>query len=179
MTANDTGDYMGMRERRVMSLRAAGGRPQDRVVAFHIAWLFAAILFALYSAPAAAAQVAIIANKSVPVDSVSQSEVLEIYTGELREWKNGSPIVAYDLTAEGTVRDQFYEFIGRKSSRIKSIWMKNLLMGEGSPPESLKTEEDVLGRVAKTPGAIGFVRPEMANDSVKILAVVTPLTGSD
>jgi len=174
MAANDTGAFMGSRDRRVMPRRASGGHPEDQVVAFRIAWLLAAILFTLYSAPAAAAQVAIIANKSVPVDSVSQSEVLEIYTGELREWKNGSPIVAYDLTAEGTVRDQFYEFIGRKSSRIKSIWMKNLLMGEGSPPESLKTEEDVLGRVARTPGAIGFVRPEMTNDSVKILAVVTP-----
>jgi ABC-type phosphate transport system substrate-binding protein len=138
-----------------------------------------ATLITLYSAPAAAAQVAIIANKSVPIDSVTQSQVLDIYTGELRRWKNGSPIVAYDLTAEGTVRDQFYEFIGRKSSRIKSIWMKNLLMGEGSPPESLKTEEDVIGRVAKTPGAIGFVRPEMTNNSVKILAVVSPPPGSD
>lgn len=133
----------------------------------------------LCGAPAAAAQVAIIAHKTVPIDSVTQIQVLDIYSGEIRRWKNGTPIVAFDLTVEGSVREQFYQYLGRKSSRLKSIWMKNLLMGEGGPPESAKSEPEVLAKVARTPGAIGFVRPEVVDDSVKILAVVPGPGGRD
>lgn len=123
-------------------------------------------------ATATPAEVAVIANKSVPADSISQREVLDIYTGEIRQWKNGDPIVAHDMTKEGEVREAFYEFLGHKSSRVKSFWLKNLLMGEGSPPEPVESEEELLARVARTPGAIGFVRRDIADDSVKVLAVI-------
>ncbi len=124
-------------------------------------------------ATATSAEIAIIANKSVPADSISQRQVLDIYTGEIRTWNNGQPIIAHDMTQEGDVRETFYEYLGRKSSRLKSIWVKNLLMGEGSPPEPVDSEEKLVDKVAKTPGAIGFVRREMADDSVKVLAVIS------
>lgn len=143
-----------------------------------IGFVLTTILVALCYATATPAEVAVIANKSVPTDTISQREVLDIYTGEIRQWKNGEPIVAHDLTEEGEVRETFYEFLGRKSSRVKSIWVKNLLMGEGSPPESAKTEQEVLTMVAKTPGAIGFVRSDMADDSVKVLAIISDSNGS-
>lgn len=143
-----------------------------------IGFVLTTILVALCYATATPAEVAVIANKSVPTDTISQREVLDIYTGEIRQWKNGEPIVAHDMTEEGEVRETFYEFLGRKSSRVKSIWVKNLLMGEGSPPESAKTEQEVLTMVAKTPGAIGFVRSDMADDSVKVLAIISDSNGS-
>lgn len=124
------------------------------------------------------AQVAIIAHASVPVDSITKSEALDIYTGEIRQWQNGDPIVVLDLTEEGKVRDQFYKYLGRKPSRVKSIWLKNLLMGDGAPPEPADSAAEVLAKVAKTPGAIGFVQSDLANDSVKVLAIISETTGS-
>lgn len=118
------------------------------------------------------AEIAVIANKSVPTDTLSQRELLDIYTGEIRSWKDGQRIVPHDMTEEGKVREDFYRYLGRKSSRVKSIWVKNLLMGEGSPPEAVKSEAEVVSKVASTPGAIGFVREEMADDSVKVLALI-------
>lgn len=134
--------------------------------------LFATILLTAGFAANANAEVAIIAHKSVPTDSLSQRELFDIYTGEIRQWKNGDPIVAHDMTQEGSIRESFYKFLGSKSSRVKSIWVKNLLMGEGSPPESVKSEAEVVAKVASTPGAIGFVSSEYTGDSVKILAVI-------
>jgi ABC-type phosphate transport system substrate-binding protein len=51
-------------------------------------------------------------------------------------------------------------------------------MGEGSPPESVESEKELLARVAKTPGAIGFVRSDMTDDSVKVLAIISDSNGS-
>lgn len=128
---------------------------------------------ALCAATATPAEVAIVANRTVPADSLSQRELLDIYSGEIRQWDNGDPIVPHDMMEEGEVRETFYEYLGRKSSRLKSIWVKNLLMGEGSPPEPAGTEEELLTKVANTPGAIGFVRRELAGDSVKVLALIS------
>lgn len=149
-----------------------------RFSSHHMRFVCAAFLIVVCYATATPAEVAVIANKSVPADTISQREVLDIYTGEIRSWKNGDPIVAHDMTEEGDVRETFYEFLGRKSSRVKSIWVKNLLMGEGSPPESVESEEELLARVAKTPGAIGFVRSDMTDDSVKVLAIISDSNGS-
>ena len=40
-------------------------------------------------APSADAQVAVIANKSVPLNSIEQSELLDLFTGETSYWSNG------------------------------------------------------------------------------------------
>jgi ABC-type phosphate transport system substrate-binding protein len=76
------------------------------------------------------------------------------------------------------VREAFYGFLGRKSSRVKSIWVKNLLMGDGNPPEPVESEEELVAKVAKTPGAIGYVRRELADDSVKVLALISNSNGA-
>lgn len=132
----------------------------------------AATILTVCTLTSAKAQVAIIAHKSVPADSITQTEVLDIYTGEIRRWKNGDPITVLDMTAEGTVRDQFYKFLGRKSSRVKSIWVKNFLMGDGAPPLTVDSDAKVLAKVVETPGAIGYIRSELANDSVKVLSII-------
>ena len=52
------------------------------------------------------------------------------------------------------------------------FWMKNMLSGEGDPPEALSSESDMLSKVAKTPGAIGFVSEKIASSDVKILIII-------
>jgi ABC-type phosphate transport system substrate-binding protein len=126
----------------------------------------------LLAASASAQQVAIIANRSVPADSLSQREVLDIYSGDVRTWKNGVPVVPFDLSQDGVVRDTFYEYLGKKSSRMKSIWMKNLLMGECQPPRTVDNEIKLLDQVSATPGGIGYLSLQSVNDSVKVLTVI-------
>jgi ABC-type phosphate transport system substrate-binding protein len=132
----------------------------------------AATIIAAVVAVAAHADVAIIAHPSVPVDTITQDEALDVYTGEIRRWKNGELIVVIDLTEQGIVRDEFYKFLGLKSSRVKSIWVKNFLTGEGTPPLTAQTDAQVLAKVVETPGAIGYIRSDLANDKVKVLAVI-------
>jgi ABC-type phosphate transport system substrate-binding protein len=120
----------------------------------------------------ASAQVAVIAHKSVPVEEISRSELLDFYTGDIKSWSNGMSVVVLDLKPKGEVRDAFYKYLGKTSSRMKSIWMRNMLSGEGDPPESLQSEADVLKKVATTPGAIGFVRQSTVDEQVKTLMII-------
>lgn len=118
------------------------------------------------------AQVAVIAHKSAPVDEISRSQVLDFYTRDVRTWENGQAVIVFDLKPKSAVKNSFYNFIGKTSSRMKSIWMKNLLSGEGDPPKAFVSEQEMLENVANTPGAIGFISEDMAGSEVKVVAII-------
>ena len=122
--------------------------------------------------PASSQDVAVIGHPDVPAESVSVALVLDYFTGDRRRWENDSPVVPLDLQEPKDVRKTFYKSLGKSSSRMRSIWMKQKLSGEGEPPEAIRSEEELLLRVANTPGAIGFVRRDSVTESVKLLAVL-------
>jgi hypothetical protein len=47
-----------------------------------------------------------------------------------------------------------------------------MLSGEGDPPEPIDSEEEMLKKVAATPGAIGFVSQSKVSEDVKVLIVI-------
>jgi len=118
------------------------------------------------------AQIAIIAHKAVPEDTLSQALLLDFYSGEIKSWSNKVPVVVFDLKPVGETRELFYKLLGKTSSRMKSIWLKKLLMGEGEPPAALESEEEVVKKVAATRGAIGYVGKVKVTGEVKIITVV-------
>jgi len=131
------------------------------------------VAFVVGIVPSAWAGVAVIANDKVPVDSLSRAELLDMYSCDIQRWSNGIPVVLTELKTRGEVRDTFYAYLGKPPSRMKSLWLKRLLSGDGNPPESLDSEEEMLSVVRNTPGAIGFVSEARVDDSVKVLAVIS------
>lgn len=114
-------------------------------------------------------QVVVIAHKSVPVDTITKNALLDFYTRDIKKWSDGQPIFVFDLKPQSEVKTAFYNFLGKSSSRMKSIWLKKLLSGEGDPPQSMNSEEEQLKKVAATAGAIGFVSKAKVRENVKIL----------
>ena len=117
-------------------------------------------------------QVAVIAHKSVPIDKIKKSELLDFYTGDIKKWRDNQPVVVFDLKPRGEVKETFYKFLGKSSSRMKSIWLKKMLLGEGDPPDSMKLEKELLKKVATTTGAIGFVSQSQVSGDVKTLIII-------
>ena len=119
-----------------------------------------------------AQEIAVITHPDVPAETISKTLVLDFFTRDRRRWSNDQPVVPLDLQEPKEVRKTFYKALGKSSSRMRSIWMRLKLSGEGEPPEAIKSEEELLLRVANTPGAIGFVRRENVTEEVKLLTVL-------
>jgi len=117
----------------------------------------------------AQAQVAVIANKSVPVDEIDKSALIDYYVRDIWVWNNNEPVTVFDLKTKSDIKDKFYNFLGKSPSRMKSIWMKQMLSGEGKPPEALASENEMLEKVSSTTGSIGFISSSNATSDVKIL----------
>lgn len=130
------------------------------------------ILLAMTLAATAQAQVAVVANPSVKDEKVDSRTLLDIYTGDIKTWSGGEPIVLVDLKEKTAAKIAFYRFLGMSLSRMKSIWMKNMLAGEGSPPKSIESEEQLLQHVASTPGAIGYASLPMARQAAGVVTLL-------
>ncbi|MCI0699351.1 hypothetical protein L0337_46030 [candidate division KSB1 bacterium] len=129
----------------------------------------AAIVCLLTWATNSSGQIVVIAHKSVPMDTIKKSALLDFYTRDIKKWSDGQPVVVLDLKLQNGVKTKFYNYLGKSSSRMKSIWLKKLLSGEGDPPEAMNSEEELLRKVAATAGAIGFVSKAKVRENVKIL----------
>ncbi len=127
------------------------------------------MVFLLAGAANSWGQLVVIAHKAVPSDTLKKSELLDFYTCDIKKWSDGKPVVVFDLKAPSEVKMAFYRYLGRSSSRMKSIWLKKMLSGEGEPPEAMNSEEEVLAKVAATAGAIGFVRKSHVRKDVKVI----------
>ncbi len=128
------------------------------------------LLIALVSCIAlnAYGQVSVIANKSVSESTVSPAKLSSIYLLETTTWSNGKKIVVFDNSSD--VKKLFYDMIGKDQMNIRKEWMKKQLTGEARAPETLSSDEEVLKKVAATPGAIGYVKSSSVTGDVKVVA---------
>ncbi|MEM6783999.1 MAG: hypothetical protein AAF624_09745 [Bacteroidota bacterium] len=106
--------------------------------------------------------VAVVVHPDVPEISLDRSDLLDLYLGDVRFWDDGTRVVLFDQRRTTDVKESFYDYLGRSISRMKSLWLRRRLAGEGDPPEALASDDAVLTQVAETPGAIGFVRADRA-----------------
>jgi ABC-type phosphate transport system substrate-binding protein len=135
-------------------------------------YLFLILIASLFTCTSATAQVAVIAHSSVPVDTIEKIDLLDFYTGDIRVWQDENPVVVFDLKTKNDVKKSFYRFIGKSTSRMKSIWMKKMLAGESDPPMTMASEAEMLAKVASTPGAIGFISGVLVAENVKTLIII-------
>lgn len=129
--------------------------------------------FSFAGASTAIAQVAIVANKSVEIKDISIQEIIDIFSLEVIQWKNGREITPIEIKGNDATKSIFYDFLGRSSSDIKRDRLRIILAGEATPPLVFDTAEEVLDNIRTTPGAIGYVPGEIIPpESVHILLII-------
>jgi ABC-type phosphate transport system substrate-binding protein len=133
-----------------------------------IKWLCLALLWAT----GASGQVAVIAHKGVPLDTLSRAQLLDFYSCDIKYWNKALPVVVIDLKPQTEAKTLFYKFLGMPASRMKSVWLRKMLLGEGEPPAAMASEEEVLKKVASTRGALAFISMDQINTQIKTLLII-------
>ncbi len=129
------------------------------------------MIAALVCAARAQAQVIVIANPSVKADSVSKSDLRDVFTGNATSLPDGSRVVPILLKA-GTVQAEFLQaFIGKSDTAYRAGWRSLVFSGQASMPKSLDGDAAVVDFVAHNPGAIGYISKATPHEGVKVLTV--------
>jgi phosphate transport system substrate-binding protein len=116
---------------------------------------------------------AIIVNRDNPVENMSMTELRIIFLGERSHWPNGRRITLVMMETGQPERDAVVRDICRMSeSDLRRRYLQGLLTGEVLvSPKTLANPVGVRKFVFNVPGAIGYVRPEDVDDTVKVIRI--------
>lgn len=131
--------------------------------------IFSALLVAvsLLSAQANAGSIVVHPSNN---DTLSKDQVARIFLGKLKEFPSGETASPISLAENTDVTQKFVSDILKKSpAQLKSYWAKLIFTGQGEPPVMLSSEDELIKKVASTPGMIGFVSSD-APPGVKVVA---------
>src|ERR1700674_1390080 len=115
----------------------------------------------------------IIINKSNPVDDISLANLRKIFLAEQKYWPNGRRVTVVmrepGQTERAAVLRQVYRM---SSSDYARYFMHAEFTGEGQGvPKSLSSAAGVRKFVYNVPGAIGYVRADEVDGSIKVARV--------
>ena len=134
----------------------------------------------VYTVPRGAAraqapvEIAVIVNKSNPVNDVPLAELREYFRAERGHWPNGGGKVRVVMLDPGRpAREAVLRLIYNMSEKgYNSYFLSKKFRGEVlEEPRQQSSPTDVIKFVSFVPGAIGYVRPEEVDASVKVIRV--------
>jgi ABC-type phosphate transport system substrate-binding protein len=111
----------------------------------------------------------VIANKDVPVDSISAAALKDIYTGKTAYWEGGQSVVIAVLA--GNMDAALKEVSGMDASQFKTFWQRLVFSGRGQLPRKAENADSLVALVASTRGAIALAPADAGLKDVKILEV--------
>lgn len=129
------------------------------------------LLCTAWSPVSAADNFLIIAHPEIPVDSLSQKMVADIYQGYKGKWADGQTIKVVMLK-QGATHEAFSRSVVHLSpAKLKRLWKKVIFSGSGIAPKILRSEEKCVNYIAATRGAIGYINPATSFAGVKVIDI--------
>lgn len=118
-----------------------------------------------------AGSVIVIANKDVPLTSITTDELQRIFLGKKTTWNGGKKIVPICLK-NGRSHESFVtSFMDMNPSQFDIFWRQAIFIGTGRPPKLLADEADVVQFIMTTPGGVGYIDSDTRHDMVKTIVV--------
>jgi ABC-type phosphate transport system substrate-binding protein len=116
---------------------------------------------------------AIIVNRDNPIENISMNELRTVFLGERSHWPNGRRITLVMMEPGQPERDTVVRDVCRMSdSDLRRRYLQGLLTGEVLvSPKTLASPVGVRKFVFNVPGAIGYVRREDVDDTVKVVRI--------
>ena len=115
----------------------------------------------------------VVVHPSVRGTWISRASLQALFTGKSDRWGDKSSARPVDQSVKTPVRHAFTtSVLGRSMGEIQRYWQDRVLAERVFPPPIKSSDEEVLGFVAATVGAVGYVGPDVAiPQGVKVISV--------
>ena len=119
---------------------------------------------------AQAADLKVIANRSLTVSAVSADELKAIFLVTKTSLTGGH--VEPVLEKAGSTHEAFLrQYLGKTDAALNIYYRSLVFTGKAFMPKTLDSDADVAAYVAKTKGAIGYVRADTSAPGAKEIAI--------
>lgn len=85
------------------------------------------------------AEIAIIANKSVSIVSITEAQAAAIFLSQLDVLEDGTQLIPVDQKDDQETRSMFYAKVIKKgAAQLNAYWSRKVFSGEGQPPKKVE-----------------------------------------
>lgn len=119
----------------------------------------AAVLLTVASvAHSARAEVEVITSPDRAEVVLDRSLLRALFTMRVRQWPDGTAARVFVLPDNAATHDRFCrEILGTYPYVLRNTWDRGVFTGTGFAPERVGSEAEMLDKVRRTRGAIGYV----------------------
>ncbi|MEW5682095.1 MAG: hypothetical protein AB1780_06920 [Pseudomonadota bacterium] len=115
--------------------------------------LLLVMLLSTFSVPAAT----VLAHPSVPLDSLTQAQLRNIFSLRQTLWPDGTPVRVIVMPVDTELHQRFCrEQLRLFPYQLNNIWDKHSFSGTGRRPEQAADAVTMLQLIRSIPGAIGY-----------------------
>ncbi|MEW6709388.1 MAG: hypothetical protein AB1403_06130 [Candidatus Riflebacteria bacterium] len=115
--------------------------------------------------------VIVIVNNSVAQTEISAKDLSNIFLGKKKSWDGGQKAVPVTLESGPTHENFMKTYLKKSASQFSTFWKQAIFTGQGIPPKSVNSENDVVKFVSENEGAVGYILSSTPHDNVKTIAV--------
>ena len=116
-------------------------------------------------------EIIIIANKDVPKNELSRTELKDIFLGKIKMWDDNYSLNISIRTNSVIFKEFTLEYMNCTPSFFISQWKTLIFTGRAVFPKRFNSREKIIAYVASTRGAIGYIESSSGLENVKIIKI--------
>lgn len=142
-----------------------------------MAWLRHSLLLVLLglawpSLAVAAESPLLVAHPDVHTTHLTRDTTRAIFAMRQRTWPDGQAVRVFVLSNDSTVHGRFAkERLAVYPHQLQLAWDRMVFSGTGQAPTRVYSQVEMRGRIASTPGALGYLEREYLDDSVQVVTM--------
>ena len=140
--------------------------------AIRIAAVAVAVAWPPEAQPAKETPFVVIVNKANPVRTLPLLELRRLFMKQTRMWPHAESVVPVDWDATSPNREAFSRLVLARTVReMGDYWVQQGVTQGLTPPSTQRSSRAILRFVASVAGAIAYVPPADADDTVAIVKI--------
>jgi ABC-type phosphate transport system substrate-binding protein len=118
-------------------------------------------------------RLAVIVHPKAPVSSLSEDDLVAIFTMSRRRWSDGETIIVFNMNPGTGTRVQFDQSVlGMTPDQAARFWIDRRIRDGGASPLKTPNALTMLKVIASLPRSIGYVPEAQLGQAVKVVARV-------
>lgn len=118
----------------------------------------------------AQAEIAVIVDSSVTVDSANAEQLQRLYLGKPSSIQASTRLTPVDQKKGSSLRGEFAEkVLGKTEAELSRYWSRLMFSGKGQPPREYDGDGEVIKEVTGNPGAVGYIDAAAVTEDTKVI----------
>ncbi|WP_231383568.1 substrate-binding domain-containing protein [Methylobacter luteus] len=111
-------------------------------------------------------------NRANQQNTISRNGLSAIFKMRLLRWNDGSAVTVFVLNDDDQLHRQFCkQILNVFPHQMRRNWNKLVFSGSGQAPILVESKEEMIEKIANTPGSVGYLNLKDLTNNIKQLVV--------